>query len=43
MATEGMDNSEVDELSGWAEALQEQKKAEEGGAEGEDCFVFLWG
>ena len=33
MATEGMDNSEVDELSGWAEALQEQKKAEEGGAD----------
>ena len=33
MATEGMDNSEVDELSGWAEALQEQKKAEEGGSD----------
>lgn len=25
MATEGMDTNEVDELSGWAEALEEQK------------------
>ena len=29
MATEGMDNSEVDELSGWAEALEEQKRSED--------------
>ncbi len=29
MATEGMDSNEVDELSGWAEALEEQKKAED--------------
>jgi flagellar motor switch protein FliN/FliY len=29
MATEGMDTNEVDELSGWAEALEEQKKTED--------------
>lgn len=29
MATEGMDTGEVDELSGWAEALEEQKKSED--------------
>jgi flagellar motor switch protein FliN/FliY len=29
MATEGMDSNEVDELSGWAEALEEQKKTED--------------
>jgi flagellar motor switch protein FliN/FliY len=29
MATEGMDSNEVDELSGWAEALEEQKKSED--------------
>ena len=29
MATEGMDTNEVDELSGWAEALEEQKKSDE--------------
>ncbi len=29
MATEGMDNSEVDELSGWAEALEEQKRTDD--------------
>ncbi len=28
MATDGMDSSEIDELSGWAEALEEQKKAD---------------
>ena len=27
MATEGMDSNEVDELSGWAEALEEQKQS----------------
>ena len=29
MAAEGMDTNEVDELSGWAEALEEQKKSED--------------
>ena len=29
MATEGMDNSEVDELSSWAEALEEQKRPDD--------------
>lgn len=29
MATEGMDTNEVDELSGWAEALEEQKKTDD--------------
>jgi flagellar motor switch protein FliN/FliY len=33
MATDGTDNGDVDELSGWAEALEEQKKAEDPGAD----------
>ncbi len=34
MATDGMDTSEIDELSGWAEALEEQKKTEPGDVQG---------
>ncbi len=33
MATDGTDSGDVDELSGWAEALEEQKKAEDSGAD----------
>lgn len=34
MATDGMDTSEIDELSGWAEALEEQKKTEPSDVQG---------
>lgn len=34
MATDGMDTSEIDELSGWAEALEEQKKTEPSNLQG---------
>lgn len=34
MATDGMDTSEIDELSGWAEALEEQKKTESSDVQG---------
>lgn len=40
MATEGMDSSEVDELSGWAEALEEQKKSVDGGADAQGGPLF---
>jgi flagellar motor switch protein FliN/FliY len=34
MSTDGMDTSEIDELSGWAEALEEQKKTEPSDVQG---------
>ena len=33
MATDGMDNSEADELSSWAEALEEQKRPDDRAAD----------